>query len=283
MASPIDPETTSRLLNLIQKNRSGLRTTLAQVGSSNRIVRPAIDPAGQGLSDRLNAEIRALSQAGSNIETGVHFINVAEGGLATLNDLIARGRELAVQAANGTLGDAERQALNTEFQQVLSEIDRIAQSVEFNGQNLLNGDLAPGSPTQINIQVGPGTAPDDQINLNIIESTDTTTLGLAGLDLTTAGNALGAIGGLDTAQQTINQTRGDVASISRRLAATAVVTRDTIVHLAAAEEEVAGTDIAHAISTLTEQLTRLEASIRALAIQNRSNESRVGRLLDINT
>lgn len=283
MASSIDPETTSRLLNLIQQHRSGLRTTLAQVGSGRRIVQPSIDPAGLALSDRLNGEIRALSQAGSNIETGANFINTAEGGLAAINDLIARGRELAVQAANGTLGDAERGVLNTEFQQVLSEIDRITQSVEFNGQNLLNGDLAPGAPTQVNIQVGSGTAPEDRINLNVIESTDTTTLGLAGLDLTTAGNALSAVGSLDTAQETINRTRGEVASISGRLSATAAVTRDTIVNLAAAEEEIAGTDMARAISSLTEQLTRLEASIRALAIENRSNESRVGRLLNINT
>jgi len=283
MASSIDPETTSRLLNLIQQNRSGVRTTLAQIGSGRRIVSPGIDPAGLALSDRLNAEVRALSQAGRNIETGANFINVAEGGLATINDLIARGRELAVQAANGTLGDAERQTLDTEFQQVLSEIDRITGSLEFNGQNILNGELAPGSSTQINIQVGSGTSPDDRINLNVIEATDTATLGLAGLDLTTANNALAAIGSLETAQETVNRTRGDVAAISGRLGATAAATRDTIVNLAQAEEEIAGTDIARAISALTQELTRLETSIRALAIENRSNENRVGRLLNINT
>lgn len=283
MASSIDPETTSLLLNLIQRNQSGLRTTLAQVASGNRIVRPGIDPAGLALSDRLNAEIRALSQASRNIETGANFINVAEGGLATVNDLAARARELAVQASNGTLGDTERGILNTEFQQVLSEIDRISQSLEFNGQNLLNGDLAPGSPNQVNIQVGSGSGPENQINLNVIEATDTTTLGLAGLDVTTVNNALTAIDSIDTALGTINQTRANVGSVSNRLAATAGVTRDTIVNLAAAEEEIAGTDIARAISQLTQELTRLETSIRSLGIQNRSNENRVGRLLNINT
>ncbi|MCF8719772.1 flagellin [Nitrospina gracilis] len=283
MASSIDPETTRLLLNLIQRNQSGLRTTLAQVASGNRIVRPGIDPAGLALSDRLNAEIRALSQSSRNIETGANFINVAEGGLATVNDLAARARELAVQASNGTLGDTERGIINTEFQQVLSEIDRISQSLEFNGQNLLNGDLAPGSPNQVNIQVGSGSGPENQINLNVIEATDTATLGLAGLDVTTVNNALTAIGSIDTALGTINQTRANVGSVSNRLAATAGVTRETIVNLAAAEEEIAGTDIARAISQLTQELTRLETSIRSLGIQNRSNENRVGRLLNINT
>ncbi|CAI2717410.1 flagellin N-terminal helical domain-containing protein [Nitrospina watsonii] len=283
MASSIDSDTTSRLLNLIQRNRSGVRTTLAQVASGNRIVNAGIDPAGLALSDRLNAEIRALSQASRNIETGSNFINVAEGGLATINDLAQRGRELAVQASNGTLGDTERGLLNTEFQQVLSEIDRISQSLEFNGQNLLNGELAPGSSDQVNIQVGSGSGPEDQINLNVVEATDTTTLGLAGTDISTVSGALTAIDSIDTALTTVNQTRANVGAVSNRLAVTAATTRDTIVNLSAAEEAIAGTDIARAISQLTEELTRLEASIRSLGIQNRSNENRVGRLLNINT
>ncbi len=281
MAS-IDPDTTSRLLSLIQRNQEGQRTTLAQIASGDRIVRAGIDPAGLGLSEQLNAEIRALSQASSNIETGANFINVAEGGLAGISDLVARGRELAVQASNGTLDDSTRATLDVEFQQVLSEIDRISGSVNFNGQNLLNGDLAPGA-TPVNIQAGTGNSPDDQINLNVIDQTDTATLGLAGLDITNVGNAQAAITALDTARDTVIGTRADVAAVSNRLGAAAATTRNTIVNLSEAEEQIRGTDVARAISELSNQLTRLETSIRSLAIENRSNENRVGRLLNINT
>jgi len=281
MAS-IDPDTTSRLLSLIQRNQEGTRTTLAQIASGDRIVRAGIDPAGLGLSEQLNAEIRALSQASNNIETGANFINVAEGGLASISDLVARGRELAVQASNGTLDDSSRQTLNVEFQQVLSEIDRISGSVNFNGQNLLNGDLAPGA-TPVNIQAGAGAGPDDQINLNVIDATDTATLGLAGLDITNVANAQTAITQFDSAQDTVVQTRANVGAVSNRLGAAAANTRNTIVNLSEAEEQIRGTDIARAISELSNQLTRLETSIRTLAIENRSNENRVGRLLNINT
>ena len=142
--------------------------------------------------------------------------------------------------------------------------------------------LDPGA-TPVNIQVGTGAGPENQINLNVIEATDTATLGLAGLDITNVNNALNAITQFDTAQDTVIQTRADVAAVSNRLGVAAANTRNTIVNLSEAEEQIRGTDIAHAISELSNQLTRLEASIRVLGIENRSNENRVGRLLNIST
>lgn len=122
--------------------------------------------------------------------------------------MIGRGRELAIQAANGTLGDAERETINAEFSQILTEIDRVSGTQEFNGQNILDGNLAPNSPNQVDIQVGIESGPENQINLNVIDETSTQSLGIDNLDVLTSQNALQAFDQLGQAQQTVINTWG---------------------------------------------------------------------------
>ena len=273
----------SRLISIITDNQSGLRDSVARIASGSRLINASDDPAGLALSEKLKSEIAALSQTVDNAATGANFINVAESGLSAVNDLLARGRELALQASNGSQSDSARQALNVEFQQVLNEIDQLSQSQEFNGQQILNGDLSPTSPTQVNIQVGTGTGPANQINLNVIDAVDTATLGVAGLDISTSVGAQAALAPLQTAQQTVLDTRAQVGAVANRLSTAADNTRATIENLTAAQDQIEATDIAAEITELKEALVRLEVSIRALNIQNRQNESIVGRLLDIRT
>ncbi len=273
----------SRLISIITNNQSSLRESISKIASGSRLINASVDPAGLALSEKLKSEIAALLHTVDNAETGANFINVAEGGLSTVNDLLTRGRELALQAANGALGDPARQVLNVEFQQIQSEIDQLSQSQEFNGQQLLNGDLSPASPTQVNIQVGTGTGPANQINLNVIDAVDTTTLGIAGLDISTAAGAQAALAPLETAQQTVLDTRTQVGAVANRLLTAANNTRTTVENLTAARDQIAATDIAAEITGLQGALTRLEVAIRALNIQNRQDETTVGRLLDIRT
>ena len=283
MAGIIDSNSSNRILNTINRNQNGVLTRLSQIASGNRLVSASVDAAGLAISEGLRSDIAALTQATRNIETGGNFIRVAEGGLATVSDLIGRGRELAIQAANGTLGSAERETLNAEFSQILTEIDRIAGTQEFNGQTILNGNLAPNSPNQVDIQAGIGSGPENQINLNVIEATDTQTLGISGLDILNPQNALQAFDRLGQAQQTVINTRGEVGALSNRLEITSRNTRNTLVNLESSRNEIAGTDIASSISDLNNQLLQIETSVRSLALQIRSNENNVGRLLNINT
>ncbi|TDJ50720.1 MAG: hypothetical protein E2O44_03475 [Nitrospina sp.] len=273
----------SQLISIITNNRSGLGDAISRIASGSRLINASADPAGLALAAKLKSEIAALAQTVDNAETGVNFINAAEGGLSAVNDLVTRGRELALQAANGTQSDSARQILNVEFQQILSGIDQLSQSQEFNGQQILNGDLSPTAPTQVNIQVGAGTGPANQISLNVIEAVDTATLGLAGLDISTSAGAQAALAPLETAQQTVLRTRTEVGTVANRLSTAADNTRTTIENLTGALDQIAATDIAGEISELKGALARLEASIQALNIQNRQNESTVGRLLDIRT
>lgn len=283
MASIFDPGTTNRLLNSITNNQQSLRTRLAQVASGNRLVTASVDAAGLAISEALRSDITALNQVVRNIDSGANFIRVAEGGLATVSDLLVRGRELAIQSANGTLGPQEREALNQEFSQILSEIDRISATQEFNGQPILDGSLAPGAATPVIIQAGIGSGPENQISLNVIDAVNTQSLGIAGENILDPQNALQAFDRLGQAQAQVAEVRGQVGAISNRLEITARNTRNTIVNLEASRSEIAGTDVARSISDLNQNLLRVESSIRALALQIRQNESNVGRILNINT
>lgn len=280
MAGFLNSGNFSSLLNIIERNRSGIGNSIQKIASGRRLGRAGEDPASNAIATRLRSDIRALTQAVKNVDSGVNFISTAEGGLAGISDLVARGRELAIQASNGTLSDTQRQALNQEFTQVKKEIDRISQSTEFNGQGLLDGTLGSESDTRVDIQAGTGSDSANQINLNIIERTDTETLGLGDTDISSSTNALQAFEALGQASETVLATRGKVGATANRLVTTASGLGTQIENLTRSESVLADTDVAEEISTLRQTLLRFETSIRTLALELRHSEQVTGRLLD---
>ncbi len=280
MFRPLNSSGTTQLLNIIQKNKSGLGNSLEKIASGRRLNRAGEDPASNAIATQLRSDIRALSQATRNVDAGSNFIRSAEGGLSSISDLVARGRELSLQAANGTLGDAERQTLNAEFTQIKSEIDRISASSEFNGQKQLDGSLSPQSATQIDIQAGIGSGPENQISLNVIEATDTQTLGIDATDISTADGARQALGDLDQASASLNATRGQVGAVANRLVTTSNGLGTTIENLTRSESILADTDLAEEISTLQRGLALTQTSLKTLATSLQQNERATGRLIN---
>jgi len=280
MVDFFNPSITSRLLNSITRHHSGLQSQTSKVASGKRLINASTDPAGLAVSERLRSDLAAFRQAIRNTESGTGFLNVTESGLSAISDLLTRGRELAAQAAGGTIGGSQRQAINVEFQQIVSEIDRIAQSTQFNGQNLLNGDLAPAAPP-VELQVGTGGTANDRISLNVIDPADSASLGVAGLDLSTAAGAQAALTPLENAQQTVLDNRSSAASLAGRLEHTVAASRTSFEALTAAQSQLADADIAQEISDLGNTLLRLQVSIRALALQSRESADNVGRLLNV--
>ena len=280
MVDFFNPAITSRLLNSITRNQSDLQNSVPKVASGKRLINASEDPAGLAISEKLRSDLAAFRQAIQNTESGTGVLNVAESGLSSISDLLIRGRELASQAAGGTIGNSGRQAINQEFQQIVAEIDRLSQSTEFNGQNLLNGDLAPAAPP-VELQIGIGGTANDRISLNVIDATDSATLGIAGLDLSTAAGAQAALVPLDAAQQTVLGTRSSAAALAGRLESVVASSQTSFVELTAAQSQIADADLAQEISDLGNALLRLEVSIRALRIQNRESGDNVGRLLNI--
>lgn len=268
------------ILNSIQNNRSGIRNTLERISSGRRLNRAGVDPASNALSQQLRSEIRSLTQSVQNAETGSNFVRTVDSSLGGVGDLLARGRELASQAANGTLNDTQREAINQEFNQIRAEIDRTAQTSNFNGQNLLDGSLGSNAESQVNIQVGSGSGPENQINLNVVDDVSSQGLGIDNTDLSTSAGALQAIGELDQAIESVTSTRGQVGAVSNRLSSATRGLETTVQNLTEAESNLGDADIAAEISSLQESLTQFQASIRSLSIQNRINEQGSGSLLN---
>ena len=278
MVDPISGGTFGQLLNSIDRNRSGLQSSLERISSGRKLNRAGTDAAASSLSTRLQSEISALTQAVKNVETGTNFVRTAEGGLSGVSDLVGRGRELAIQSSNGTLNESQRQALNQEFTQIQNEIDRLTGSLEFNGQNLLDGSLSQGADP-VNIQAGSGSGPENQINLNVVESATTESLGIAGSDILTSQGALQAVDDLGRAAEALNSARGQVGAIGNRLVSAANGLGSQIENLTRTESGLADTDLAEEVTQLQQGLLRFETSIRSLASQIQNEQSRA-RILD---
>ena len=278
MVDPISGGAFSQLLNTINRNRSGLQDSLERIASGRRLNRAGTDPAASALSAQLRSDISALTQSVKNVESGTNFVRTADGGLAGIADLVNRGRELAIQSSNGTLNDSQRQTLNQEFGQIQSEIDRLTGSLQFNGRNLLDGTLEQNADP-VNIQAGIGSGPDNQISLNVVESTSTESLEIADADISTTQGALQAIDSFERASQTLNAARGQVGAIGNRLVSTANSLNIQIENLTRSESGLADTDLAEEVSNLQQGLLRFETSIRALSSQLQNEQAR-SRLLD---
>jgi flagellin len=133
----------------LSSSQASLTTSLQRLSSGLRINSAKDDAAGLAISDRMNAQIRGMNQATRNANDGVSMAQTAEGALASSGDILQRIRELAVQSSNASNSSSDRQALQTEVTQLGSELNRIASTTSFNGQNLLDGTMGTA-----NFQVG---------------------------------------------------------------------------------------------------------------------------------
>ena len=122
-----------------------LQGNYSRLSSGLRITKGADDAAGLAISEKMRAKIKSFDQSGRNAQDGISLVQTAEGSLEETGNILNRMRELAVQSANGTLGTTERTTINNEVQSLVSEIDRIANTSEFNGVSLLNGSSTTAS------------------------------------------------------------------------------------------------------------------------------------------
>jgi len=246
-------------------NNDRLSTSIERISSGIRINRGADDAAGLAISEGLRSDIRALRQAARNANDGISLINVAEGALNEQGSILIRLRELASQASTGTVGSTERATIQLEFDQLRNEIDRIAVTTEFNGQNLVDGSLASGvaSASQILVQVGIDNGANSRINLNQqIDLTSITQTGLSidSIAVSTAAAALTALSSINTAITTVTQNRGKVGAVQNRLTRSIANLGVTIENLSAAESAIRDADIAEEIALLTRNQILVQSS-----------------------
>jgi len=254
----------------LRMTRQAMDKTLEKLSSGQRINRAGDDAAGLAISENLKAQIRGLKQAERNAMDGISLVQIAEGGLSEISSILIRLRELAVQAASDTIGGTERKFLNVEFEQLTSEIDRIATSTEFNRVPLLNGTGAV-----FDIQIGTRNDPiADRLTFDA-SSADVNVAAL-GLNLASVADKISAQNSLAAIDQSIisvSGIRADFGALQNRLQSTINNQAVSIENLSAANSRVRDTDIAEATAQLTKNNILVRAGTSVLAQANQSTSS----------
>jgi len=254
-------------------NNQRLATSIERISSGIRINRGADDAAGLAISEGLRSDIRALRQATRNANDGMSLVNVAEGALNEQSSILIRLRELASQAATGTVGSTERATIQLEFSALRDELTRIAATTEFNGTGLIDGTLASSVATTSHtlIQIGIDSSSDSRIDLNdslSLDAVTASTLGIASLSVTASAEALTALSVIDTAIASVTASRGKVGAVQNRLQRSVSALSISSENLQAAESSIRDADIAHEIAQLTRNQILVQTSTAMVGQSN---------------
>jgi len=246
----------------LQNSTNMFAKSMEKLSSGLRINRAGDDAAGLAISEGLKANVRALDQASRNAADGISLVQVGEGALDEVSNILLRMKELAEQSLNGTLSNTERGYLNSEFSNLKSEINRISDSTEFNGVKLLDG--TGGS---VNIQVGIGTEAADRVAIDLSDDLDATGIGVSGTvdDVT---NATTAMGQIDDAIASVTSARSGFGAIQNRLESSIRNINLQSENLSAANSRIRDVDIAKETSTMTSYQILQQAGVSMLAQAN---------------
>ncbi len=260
----------------LRTTRGNLDRTFERLSSGLRINHAGDDAAGLAISETLRAQIRGLSQAERNAQDGVSVIQIAEGALSEVSNIIIRMRELGVQASSDTIGQSERKFIDIEFQQLLEEINRISNTTEFNRISLLNG-----TTMAFDVQVGTGNNPSiDRIRLFDSNTADINTVSL-GLNLsnlidkTSAQNSLSSI---DNALNSVISIRARFGALQNRL--NSIISNLTVSreNLSSANSRIKDMDMAEETTEMTKNQILMQTGISVLSQANSSIKSALGLL-----
>ncbi|MBT5911914.1 MAG: flagellin FliC [Rhodospirillaceae bacterium] len=246
-------------------NNNRLAQSVERISSGIRINKGSDDAAGLAISEALRSDIRALRQAVRNANDGVSLLNVTEGALNESSGILIRLRELASQAATGTVGSTERQTIQLEFSALRSEVDRIAATTEFNGIKLVDGSLASSitANSQIMVQIGIDSSVQSRINLNgqvNLGAMTSTGLNIHNISVTGAAEALTALTEVNTAIGLITQGRGKIGAVQNRLIRAISNISIAVENLSAAESAKRDADIAEEVALLTRNQILVQAA-----------------------
>jgi len=239
--------------------------SMSQLSSGSRITKAADDAAGLSISEGMKSQIRSYNQALRNTNDAGSLLQVAEGGLGEVNNILTRARELGIQAASDTVGDQERQFIHQELSQLMSEVDRIASSTKFGDRKLLDG-----SGDAYDFQVGiNGDGESDVISFDPSTSDATTSnLGVSGIDYSSKSGAKDALALIDEAQNKVNGFRANVGALQNRLNSTSANLGTQIENLSMANSRIRDTDVAESAADFTKSNILLNASTNVLSQAN---------------
>jgi flagellin len=242
---------------------------MSQLSSGSRITKSADDAAGLSISEGLKSHIRGYQQAGRNAADGISMVQVAEGGLGEISNILTRFRELGVQASSDTVGDEERGFINKEVQQLKDEAQRIAKSTRFGKTQLLDGS---GQKLEFQVDINNDKF-NDRIGFDAKEQNATVSaLGVEGLDFSSKEGAQSALDKLDGAQTKVNGFRANLGAIQNRLISTGENINVAVENLSAANSRIRDTDVAAASADLAKNQILTSAATSVLAQANQSQQ-----------
>jgi len=254
--------------NLYMTNINANRS-MARLASGQRINQAADDAAGLAISENLKGQIRGMRQANRNANDGISLVQVAEGSLNEVSNMLIRFRELGVQAASDTIGDTERKFLDVEYQQLKSEVQRITESTVYNGYELLNG-----TGGNIDIQVGVNNDPfRDRISFNAgAANSSLEALGMIAESVATKEAAQLSLNVVDNAMTQVNSIRANFGALQNRLVSTSNNLLISDENLSAANSRIRDTDVAAETSEMTRNNILLQAGVSVLGQANQSQQ-----------
>ncbi len=242
--------------------------SLERLSSGYRINKAGDDAAGLAISENLKAQIRGLRQAKRNASDGISLVQVTEGGLNEISNILIRLRESGVQAASDTIGDVERSFTDREFQSLKEELQRIAESTSFNGTPLLSG-----REENIDIQVGTRNTANDKLSYNTkFADARLQALGMQMEKVTDKLSAQESLSKIDTSITKVNEIRSTLGAMQNRLQSTVNSIAISDENLSAANSRIRDTDIAAESSELMKQNILQQAGTAVLSQANSSQQ-----------
>jgi len=253
----------------LNSSTTNLTNSIERLSSGYRINRASDDAAGLSISENLRAQIRGNAKAMNNIQDGINMISIAEGGLTVIGENIQRIRELCIQAANETNATTEKNAILSEINARISDVDRIAGSTQFNKLSLLDGSLSTAK-----LQIGAGSASINVIDISTVLSAavDTSTIGI---NLTATGatwsgeNIRSYLNQLDTALNDISEKRSNLGAYQNRLESALENLTIMNENLQSSESRIRDVDIAEETANMTKYQILQQASATVLSQANR--------------
>ena len=256
---------TSNTMN--ETNRS-MQTTLERLSTGLRINHASDDAAGMSVSQQMESQIRGLKMGNQNIQDGIALMNIADGCMSQVEDMLQRMRELAVQSSNDTLTSVERGYIQAETSQLQSEVNRIVSGTEYNGQQLLNGVSPWGAGTGGIIHVGPNNTLTADIIQYRIPGVNTTSLGIDTMTMTSQSDATAAITSLDAALHSVNTIRANLGAIVNRLEHALNNQESQQTNMQAAESVITDTDFATESTKYSKNQILIQSATAMLAQAN---------------
>lgn len=257
------------MLNGISQNnlnsaQTALATSLARLSTAQRINSAKDDAAGLAIASAMAAQLGSSNQAIRNVSDGLSLTSMADSALGQVSDLLQRMRELSIQAANGTNSASDRQAIQSEIDQLQQGLGQLTDTAQFNGQKLFDGNFTN------QLQSGPNAG--DTTALSLPQVTPAS-LGVAGLDVTAPQGAANALQILDSALGSVNGARANIGAAQAGLSSTLANLSGTYENLASAKSRIIDTDYAQETANLSRNTVQQQAATQALKLYSANQAS----------